>query len=72
MEPFVKAMEPQDTSRIPKRTGLKETSDILSASVLEKISFQSIGDGKVTPVARTMLALTGAQVVSVENALITH
>ncbi|MDB4730019.1 hypothetical protein OAF58_00880 [bacterium] len=72
MEPFVKAMEPQDTSLIPKRTGLKETSDILSASVLEKISFQSIGDGKVTPVARKILALTGAQVVSIENALITH
>ena len=72
MEPFVEAMEQQETSIIAKRTGLNETSDILSASNLEKVSFQSIGDGKVTPVARKIVALTGTHFVSVENALITH
>ena len=51
-EPSVIAAAPQDTSILPKRTSMKETLRVLPVDVLDKISFKSLVDGKITPIAR--------------------
>ena len=62
----------QQTSLLDARTKSKQDSGLLPDSVLKRISFEAIVDGKITQVARHVLALTDAQCIAVEAAISDH
>ena len=59
-------------SILAPRKGTEATRGVLPVNILDKVTFEALVDGKITPIARHTYALSGAQCIAVEAAIAKH